>query len=553
MPFAEQLILQVAPSDVGGGAEKVAADLHRSYLARGLDAWLAVAVDHGTLTNTVHIPRPYERHAWPRTLIGAADSLGVAPSNGHGPRWALDRCAPGGGGPRANLEVLRGDGRTSDSPTPTTCSNSRLDPPLSCTCTTCTARTSTSARCRRSARPSHLPDPSRRLAADRALRVLRWTCEGWREGCGECQSLDIYVPLARDGSAVNRAVKFDAVKRSRPSTSRRPPAGSPGLSRSRVRRAPRRSSHHPEWHRHRTSSPRATGLSRAGTLDIDADAPCCCSRRDLPRRVRSRTSPLSKRPCRQSCLLRVREPRHDRDRSRGARRNDRRRSAPVRALHRRSGPLPRTIEPPTSTCIQPVPRTSRSLCSRRWRAERPLWPATQAGSRDDRRWRNGAALPKGRLGAPRETAGGSARQLRHAQRLSRRPWPECVPSSRWTRRSIDTSTGTNPYSPRRRTPADDDHGRPMLSVVVPVYNTALTCGNALTLSSHRPSRTSRSWSWTTARRTSRRRSSPNTPPHDSVTVIRKTNGGPADARNRGIEAARASTSASSTATTTCRR
>ncbi|PKQ36685.1 MAG: group 1 glycosyl transferase [Actinobacteria bacterium HGW-Actinobacteria-1] len=51
-------ILQVSASDVGGGAERVAADLHRAYLARELDAWLAVGAKTGSLERTLLIPGP---------------------------------------------------------------------------------------------------------------------------------------------------------------------------------------------------------------------------------------------------------------------------------------------------------------------------------------------------------------------------------------------------------------------------------------------------------------------------------------------------------------
>lgn len=51
-------IQQVSASDMGGGAERVASDLHRAYLARGLDAWLAVGSKKGSLPNTLEIPGP---------------------------------------------------------------------------------------------------------------------------------------------------------------------------------------------------------------------------------------------------------------------------------------------------------------------------------------------------------------------------------------------------------------------------------------------------------------------------------------------------------------
>jgi len=63
-------ILQVSASDVGGGAERVAADLHRAYLRRGLDAYLAVGALRSTMQNTIEIPG-----AAPKTRIGAAGRM----------------------------------------------------------------------------------------------------------------------------------------------------------------------------------------------------------------------------------------------------------------------------------------------------------------------------------------------------------------------------------------------------------------------------------------------------------------------------------------------
>lgn len=49
-------ILQVSASDTGGGAERVAADLHRAYLDRGLSAYLAVGSRRLDTLNAVEIP-----------------------------------------------------------------------------------------------------------------------------------------------------------------------------------------------------------------------------------------------------------------------------------------------------------------------------------------------------------------------------------------------------------------------------------------------------------------------------------------------------------------
>jgi glycosyltransferase involved in cell wall biosynthesis len=54
-------ILQVNMADVGGGAEAVALELHRSYVSRGLDAWLAVGWRRGTTSRVIQIPSSAER------------------------------------------------------------------------------------------------------------------------------------------------------------------------------------------------------------------------------------------------------------------------------------------------------------------------------------------------------------------------------------------------------------------------------------------------------------------------------------------------------------
>jgi len=211
---AESVILQVAPSDVGGGAEKVAADLHRRYLARGLDAWLAVAVDHGTLPNTVHIPRPYESRKWSRSLIGAAEALHVTRSNGRGLRWALDRSLRFAADPSRLTRVLRGE---EDFGFPATYNILGLTPRppgvlqlhnLHGAYFDIRALASLSA-----AVPTFLTLHDVWLLTGHCAYPME--CERWREGCGDCPSLDTYVPLARDGSSTNRAVKLDAVRRSR--------------------------------------------------------------------------------------------------------------------------------------------------------------------------------------------------------------------------------------------------------------------------------------------------------------------------------------------------
>jgi len=80
---ADMCILQVSPSDTGGGAERIASDLHRRYTERDLNAWLAVGARHadGPRTLLLSPPAPAgESHMRTRMRRALAD-----------PNYAIDR------------------------------------------------------------------------------------------------------------------------------------------------------------------------------------------------------------------------------------------------------------------------------------------------------------------------------------------------------------------------------------------------------------------------------------------------------------------------------
>src|SRR4051812_36555464 len=66
-------IRQVNTSDIGGGAERVALDLHRSYRALGHQSTLAVGGAQTAEGGVLEIPNEAARGAWARTWrhIGA--------------------------------------------------------------------------------------------------------------------------------------------------------------------------------------------------------------------------------------------------------------------------------------------------------------------------------------------------------------------------------------------------------------------------------------------------------------------------------------------------
>lgn len=65
-------ILQVSPSDMGGGAELVAKELHEAYLERGLDAWLAVGHERDGVPQTLELDHRRHRPLPARASIAAS-------------------------------------------------------------------------------------------------------------------------------------------------------------------------------------------------------------------------------------------------------------------------------------------------------------------------------------------------------------------------------------------------------------------------------------------------------------------------------------------------
>lgn len=62
-------VVQVSSADMGGGAERIAADLHRTCLERGVDSTLAVGYRFDDIPHTVTIPNDRLRSAWARAVL----------------------------------------------------------------------------------------------------------------------------------------------------------------------------------------------------------------------------------------------------------------------------------------------------------------------------------------------------------------------------------------------------------------------------------------------------------------------------------------------------
>jgi glycosyltransferase involved in cell wall biosynthesis len=68
-------ILQVSTADQGGGAERIAVNLHTRYIDRGHQAVMAVGRKSGSDSHVVEIPNTDSRNAWTRIWAGATYQL----------------------------------------------------------------------------------------------------------------------------------------------------------------------------------------------------------------------------------------------------------------------------------------------------------------------------------------------------------------------------------------------------------------------------------------------------------------------------------------------
>jgi len=203
-------ILQVSPREIGGGAEKVALDLHRAYLNRGIDSWLAVGDATCETDNVLSIPPTGTRSQWTRALLDAANSLSIERDAPHDHRWLLDRALRTVADPSHMSRVQRG--------------LEDFDHPATALLPTLTA-TPPDVLHLHNLHGEYfdiraLPD----LTADTPTILTMhdvWpltghcayplSCERWRVGCGDCPDLTLPIPIRRDASAENCRTKREAL------------------------------------------------------------------------------------------------------------------------------------------------------------------------------------------------------------------------------------------------------------------------------------------------------------------------------------------------------
>jgi glycosyltransferase involved in cell wall biosynthesis len=191
-------ILSVNTADSGGGAERVARELHHAYAAAGEDAWLAVGTKRLDDPRTLEIPNRARRSAWARAWMRAADAL---PQKGAG-FWAARALREGVAEPARFLDRERG---REDFDFPGTSDLLRLSP-----------------------KPPDvvhlhnlhggyfdlraLPGITRRQPVLISMHdawllsghcAHSFECARWQTGCGQCPALWIYPAVPRDATAFN--------------------------------------------------------------------------------------------------------------------------------------------------------------------------------------------------------------------------------------------------------------------------------------------------------------------------------------------------------------
>ncbi len=207
-------VLSVNAAVTGGGAESVARSLHREYLGRGIDSWLAVGNLNAPVPNTVAIRNERHRNPWARAVRRLA-AAAAGPSASPGTvRGYADRALRMLAEPMRYGRVLRGH---EDFDQPGTAHLLELTPGPPDVLHFHNLHGSyfdirELPRLSREA-PSVLTLHDTWLLTGHCAQPFE--CDRWREGCAECPHLDRYVPLYADASAANLALKRDVLSRSR--------------------------------------------------------------------------------------------------------------------------------------------------------------------------------------------------------------------------------------------------------------------------------------------------------------------------------------------------
>lgn len=207
-------IVQVSAIDVGSGAERVAADLHRGCLARGIESRLAVGFRHDAVPGTVLIPNDLERSAWARAILKLQPPLPAFPEYPRGASLVMRRALNVLAEPRRAVRRVLG---CEDFEYPGTwrLPDIGAEPPtvlhlhnLHGGYFDLRGLPWLSAKV-----PTVVTLHDEWLATGHCAYSLE--CERWRTGCGDCPHLDTIPSVPHDRTAKNWVRKRDILRRSR--------------------------------------------------------------------------------------------------------------------------------------------------------------------------------------------------------------------------------------------------------------------------------------------------------------------------------------------------
>ena len=200
----------MSTSDSGGGAERVARELHESYAAAGEDAWLAVGTRRTNDPRSVALPNLEHRSAWTRAWTKAADAMPQRGASFHAARALRDVVAD------PLRWVSRKTGRED------------FDFPGTPALTNLGGRTPDAFHMhnlhgdffdlRELPRLTALAPTILSLHDSWLLSghcAHSFDCGRWETGCGECPALWIYPSVPHDATAFNWRRKRDIFARSR--------------------------------------------------------------------------------------------------------------------------------------------------------------------------------------------------------------------------------------------------------------------------------------------------------------------------------------------------
>jgi glycosyltransferase involved in cell wall biosynthesis len=212
-PAQRLSILQVNTADTGGGASRIAEDLHQTYLDFGHDSWLSVRIKATDDPRVLVIPNDASRGAWPRAWVHAERLLGRSFRRRPGSTW-LARSLQTAGQPGRTLRIVRG---WEDFDFPGTWKLLDLPPRrpdvvhahnLHGDYFDLRALPQLSA-----AAPVFLTLHDAWLLSGHCAHSIN--CERWLFGCGNCPDLTLYPRLLHDNTARNWRRKATIYKGSR--------------------------------------------------------------------------------------------------------------------------------------------------------------------------------------------------------------------------------------------------------------------------------------------------------------------------------------------------